>query len=449
MAVDVKIEAEFLASILQNTGLVEPDVLSFVEPGHFQADSYQWLTKKLQERSWQPIAFDLVDHMVQDEITDPETQYKYRSQIYALFQRELTFEHDASKIFRGHIAYATLNSELSDALQAYNRSGRVDYLIQQVRQGSLDAEQVLEGNKLDILDYAADYVERQERRRTLRDNPNLNPRVMTGINGVDRQLFIRAPMLVDFIAPFKRYKSIFLNAIGFSALLQGFNVLHVTFENTIDMTADRYDAMFSNLNYQRIKGLLLTQAEKDAMDQTFGWINNWSSRINIVKATAEETTVLEVEEETDRRGFSPDVEVWDYLNLIAPSKRPGRGEERREQKISVWDLKRHAEKKNRAIITASQANMEGVKAERIQLFHRGKSIDISQALDASIAIDQTEEEKAEGIIVLSPQFIRDGKITVPEIVLDSDISRMCVARELQKMWSTAVKVHPYDKRQSA
>jgi len=166
--------------------------------------------------------------------------------------------------------------------------------------------------------------------------------------------------------------------------------------------------------------------------------------LKIVKCIPNETTVTQVEEELEkfrnRDGFSPDVEIWDYLNIIAPSKRIS--EERLQQRQIVWDLKNHAEKWNVAVIEASQANMEGARAERLEMGHRGKSIDISQGINLCIAINQTDQERDDGIIVLSPMFSRERPIIQPEIVLDSDIPRMLVSRELLNLWKQAEMVNP-------
>ena len=208
---------------------------------------------------------------------------------------------------------------------------------------------------------------------------------------------------------------------------------------------DRYDSMFSELNYDRVSRMLITKEEKDALDRTFEWMKTWGNRLKVVKATAEVTKVSDIEEIVDRyaetENWVPDAGVWDYLNIIAPSKEYR--EERRAQKQIAWDLKRHAEKYNIPVFEGSQSNMEGATVERQGVQHRGKSVDISQALDLSIAIDQSPDEKDEGIIVLSPKFIRGGAITIPEVILDSDLPRMVISRELHRLWEHAVRINPF------
>lgn len=444
MQIDVKVEAEFLASILQEADVVEVDVLRSVEPEYFQVESYQWLVKILKERDWKPIAFDFLDQKLL-VLEGDETRLKYRNQLYALYVRQLTFAEDAADRFRAYVSFCVINSRVRGAFEGFARTDRIDFLLEEVEEGLGLAKNVIRSSSLRAVDYADTYEERQRLRQHRRDNPATNPRLLTGIMGLDQQFVIKAPMLVDFLAPFKRYKSIFLNALGYALLLQGHDVLHVTYENSIDLTMDRYDAMFSELNYDRISNLLITQEERDALDTTFAWMRQWKNRLKIVKGTAYETSVRDVEEEIerlhDREDFVADVEIWDYLNIIAPSKQIR--EERLQQRQIVWDLKVHAEKYGVAIIEASQSNLEGAQAERIGLGHRGLSTDISRGIDLCIAIDQTEKEKDEGIIVLSPQFIRGGSITIPEIVLDSDLPRMVVSRELHRLWQYAARINPY------
>jgi len=440
---DEQVESEFLATLLQKPDGFDRFFLNEIKPEFFQVDSYQWLIRVICDNDWKPFALGLLEQELLD-VKDEEKKERYKAQITNLFERTLTFSEEAVKKFKGYMAFCAINLSVSESFQAYTNTGRIDYLLQSVKEGAIHAEDLLNDSSLKILDYAERYDQRQETRRLERTNPTITPKILTGIRGIDSQFEIKAPMLVDFLAPFKRYKSVFLNAMGFSALLQGFNVLHVVFENTVELTEDRYDAMFAHINYDRVRTLALTQDEKYSMDYVFNWINGWQNRLKIVKCTPFDTTVAQVEEDLEkfrnRDGFSPDVEIWDYLNIIAPSKKIT--EERLQQRQIVWDLKNHAEKWNVAVIEASQTNMEGANAERLEMGHRGKSIDISQGINLCIAINQTEQERDDGIIVLSPMFSRERPIIQPEIVLDSDIPRMLVSRELLSLWDQAKIVNP-------
>ena len=290
------------------------------------------------------------------------------------------------------------------------------------------------------------YEERMLQRKSERDNPSVNPVIKTGIQGLDSQFRIKAPMVVDFLAPFKRYKSILLNSMGFVGVLQGFNVLHVVYENTVELTESRYDALFGNISYDRISNLAISSEEKSKFDYMFSQMKNWGSRLKILKCFPQVTTIADIEEEIEklkhREGFVPDVVIIDYLNIVKPSVMPR--EERLQQQKIVWDMKHLADFYNVPVFTASQAKMEANKVERMDMTHRGKSIDISQGINLSIAIDQTKEEREEGILVLSPLFSREGPITIPEVVCETDLSKMTICHSHHEMWEFAQRVHGYN-----
>ena len=439
MRITVKIESEFLASLLKKSVALDFSVLDYVDSGYFSVDSYKWLANKLKERKWAPLAFDVVDQLLLEDIKDDEKRNVFRNQIWELYVRELTYEDDAINKFKTFIAYSVIKSEIKSSFDGFDRSSRLDYMIEQLGKAVRDANDIIKTESLDHTDYASNYENRVQKRKIERDHPELNPVVRFGIDGLDSQFKIKGPMVVDFFAPFKRYKSIALNHMGFSALVQGFNVLHVVYENTIELTEDRYDTLFSQLSYDRVTSLALNQDEKDQMDRLFSWINLWTSRLKILKCIPKITTIDQVIEFIEklqiRENFKPDVIIVDYLNIVAPTIWDR--EERLRQGQVVWDLKKLADTYNCPVITASQAKMEAVKAERLNQSHRGKSIDISQGVNLSIALDQTDEERDEGLLVFSPMFSRESPITIPEVVVDTNLDKMQICREAKDLINLA------------
>lgn len=446
MKIDVRVEAEFLAAILQGTKEVARDVLIQVEPGYFSVDSYQWVVEQLQKRDWKTFPYEYVDQLLLDSIKDEEKRTLFRNQIYYLYTKELTFLEEAEKKFRTFIAWSLMKATTKNAFEGFNRASRIDYFLKDFQEGFTKANSLVTERQIDIVDYADHYETRMAQRLAERDNPAVNPVVLTGIPGIDEQFQIKAPMIVDFLAPFKRYKSIILNAMGFVSLLQGFNVLHVVYENTIELTENRYDALFGDINYNRISNLAISSGEKELMDWIFAQMKNWGSRLKILKCIPQQTTIAELEEEIDllkyREGFVPDVIVLDYLNIVKPSASM-HGEERLQQQKIVWDIKHMADSYNLPVFTASQAKMEANKVDRMDVTHRGKAIDISQGINLSIAIDQTKEEREEGILVLSPLFSRENDITIPEVVCETDLAKMTICHSHKSMWSIAQRVHGF------
>lgn len=437
-------ELEILASIQQGDNPLDDSVLAQVKPEYFQVSAYKWLVTQLQKRSWQHIPQGHLEQLLLT-VQDEAKRGQYTVQLNNLFSHKIEFKDDASKSFKEYLAFCTLNAALVGSSEGYKSSQRIDFFMRDLQTGIDSAAQIISGDKFKAVDYVGSFDDRFDQRKQERDNPAIAPRILTGIPGLDLQFNIRGPLIVNFLAPFKRYKSIFLNSLGFAALLQGFNVLHVTLENDKRLTNARYDTMFSLLTYDRIEGALLTQEELDKLRQLFAWMDTWENRLKVVKGTAYTTTSKDILSECERlhttEGFVPDVIIVDYMNVLAANVKER--EERHEQNKIVWDLKLVGERYNCPIITASQATREAADAERITQGQQGKSVGISQAVDLTIAINQTPQEKASGIIILSPMFSRIGPITIPEMVLESDLSRMLVSRTLPDLWQKALELNPY------
>lgn len=442
MQLSVSTEQEILSSIQQDKNLLEDSALSQIKPEYFQVDAYKWLVKRLQKRNWKPITPGYLDQLLLD-VRDEGKRGQYKLQLDNLYMHTLEFVNDAATSFKSYLAFCTLNSALVGSSEGYKNSQRIDYFIRDLQKGIDSAQQIISGDKFRAVDYVSDFKDRFEMRKQERDNPDIAPRVLTGISGLDLQFNIRGPIVVNFLAPFKRYKSIFLNSLGFAALLQGFNVLHVTLENDARLTNARYDAMFSLITYDRISSALITQDEIDKLRTLFEWMNTWENRLKVVKGTAYSTSAKDIIGELDRlhttQGFAPDIVIVDYMNILAANTKER--EERHEQNKIIWDLKVVGEKYNCPIVTASQATREAADADRVSQAQQGKSVGISQAVDLTIAINQTPQEKASGMIILSPMFSRAGPITIPEIVLDSDLSRMLVSRSLPDLWQKALELN--------
>jgi len=446
MQININTETEFLAAIIQGKSEISSDLLANVEPGHFSVESYQWVVKQLKGRSWTPIQYQFLDQLLDEAIKDEEKKALFKMQLYQVYARDLTFVEDSVAKFKTFISYSIVKATTKQAFDNFDRTGRVDYMLKDLGEAQRKASTVVGEGSYKHSDWASGYKGRQEKRLLERDNPAIRPVIKMGIKGLDTQFQIRAPMVINFLAPFKRYKSIVLNHASFVALLQGFNVAQIVYENTIELTEDRLDSLATGLSYDRLLSMALTPDEKKRAEDLFKWTSSWSSRLKILKCQPMVTTMLDVEEQLERwniqENFKPDVIVIDYYNIIAPIKKFG-GEERLEQGSIIWDIKNLADKLFVPVITASQSNTEGAVAERLEMDHQGKSIGISQGVDMTVAINQTKEEREEGLLVFSPLFMRGFPITIPEVVTDCDLNRMSICKDISELWQLAAKNFPY------
>lgn len=444
MILDVQVEAEFLASITQSN-FTDKDVLSLVEPGYFSVESYSWFVNILKKRNWEIVPLGFLDQLLIDNVREEDKRLVYRGQLEHLYVRDLTFVKDAAQKFKAFIAYNTVKASVKESFEGFERSGRVDYLLRTMEESVGKAKSIISDNKIQIVDYGNDWEERMARRKSERDNPSLRPIIKTGIDGLDQQFILRGPIILNLLAPFKRFKSVFLNSFGFAALLQNFNVAHIVYENTIELTTSRYDALFGQIDYNRITNLAISKEERAQLDVIFNSVKHWQARLKVIKGIPDQTSILEIVDEIDKlrtkEGWVPDVCILDYLNIVKSAK--NKKEERLEQRNIVWEVKNMAEKFNMPVFTASQAVREAATQERMTAVSQGLSTDISRGVDLSIAIQQSEEERQGGLIVLNPLFYRGGEISIPEIVCDADISKMLVCRSVLDLWGIAREVHGF------
>jgi len=64
----------------------------------------------------------------------------------------------------------------------------------------------------------------------------------------------------------------------------------------------------------------------------------------------------------------------------------------------------------------------------------GRSILIQQSITNLIAINQTDAEKWENTLILSPLFLRDGDIKQTDVMLTPDFDRMIIGLESDMLW---------------
>lgn len=438
-----ELESAFLA--LVSSGRIDARKLPFissVDPQLFSAELYKWLANKLKVDDWRPSPLYVLEEELSREFASADLE-KMRSALRIVYKKEVQDPIPVIDKFKEYLSFRIFSTGVKSSVERYGMTKNLGFSLDDAEYSLQEAKAILKGSELELSDFAGNFPSRERERKRRRDNPDLHPVLKMGIQGIDMQVRQSPGTVTGWMAPFKRYKSIMLCCTGYAALLQMFNVAHILFENSIELTESRYDAMVSDFNYDRMVHYLRTSEENTKLQGLFELINSWPNRLKIIKAIPNETTVADVERELDRlqaeEGFVADVTVWDYMNLIRPSKKSR--EERLEQTTVLWDLVKHAQNATRPKIcsTAYQSSAAGLNVSRIGQKHFGKSIGIQQALTSAIAINQTEEERRDGLIVLTPMFIRDGDILEKEVTLNADLSRMCVSREMDCLWREVEK----------
>lgn len=128
--------------------------------------------------------------------------------------------------------------------------------------------------------------------------------------------------------------------------------------------------------------------------------------------TANSTTTVEDLDgmlgEAAKEGWSPDVVVVDYADILAP-ERSAKGQDFRHQTNETWKaLRRLSQKWHCLVVTATQSDADSY--ERKVLTKKNFSEDKRKLAHVTgmVGINQTEEEKQKGLFRLNWVLLREG-----------------------------------------
>lgn len=449
---NLDMESEFVRACLQKPGFAQR-VLQRVPSDIFTNDQHSWIVEQIRNLMYKNrgklarVPIEVLKHQAYSAFSqDQDKRDLMVRAIDTLYSKPVEYEAYAEGAIREYASYQTLTAGVRQALDSRFAKPTVGKVLEAIDEAKRKAQAIV--TDVQTYDYVGNWREREQARAFKSEIPANNIRVKFGIPKMDEQVYLTPGTVHGFIAPFKRYKSIILNHMGIAAFLQSLNVLHVTLENSVELTSDRYDANIARIDFRKLIEQARTPEEAEHIERIFSRMEKWPQRVKIIAAPANDTTIENIQAEIDHlelnEGFCPEVVVLDYGNLFKASVSASDGQERKDQTQIVWDMQEMAKRRRtqRILITAFQSNMAGVKAERLQSDQIGKSIGIAQALEGAIAIDQNPQEKELGIVTLSPLFLRYGAVIHDHVTLGSDFSKMSIDRDAHTaLWN---EVHEWE-----
>lgn len=270
----------------------------------------------------------------------------------------------------------------------------------------------------DIGDLGVDYFETaEERMENYKQGIEGVRKVPTGMSGLDKVLRggLGDGELGVVIAPPSRGKSFSLINIGAGAILQGYNVVHYTLEMPEAQVAKRYD----NRLLQKDIGYLKENSNK-ALQALVNMQKFVKGQLVIKKYRTNEATVNTIRSHLTRlhmeKGFKPDVIIVDYADLVQP--RRTYSDKRFELESVYLDLRDLAGEYNCPVWTASQTNRGGLDKKVITIGDLAEAFNKANIADFMVALCQTTDEKADGVMRFHISKYRDGESS---ITLDGDI----------------------------
>lgn len=223
-----------------------------------------------------------------------------------------------------------------------------------------------------------------------------------------------------FMAPPKRGKSWFLVSVGKANIHAGYNVLHVTLENSEELTAQRYIQALYAMTVRDTQALNITMFDRDGSGQFTGYHEEGVNPRMLEAATRDMVsgrmrtlqrrgklyiksfptgtlTTGQLDAYMDwmaqQHGFVPDVLLVDYPDLMSVDSR-----NRRLDLGRVFvELRGQAVIRNHALVTVTQGNRDSVDAKVVKQTHVAEDFSKIATADVIITYNQTEGEKQRGL----------------------------------------------------
>lgn len=272
-------------------------------------------------------------------------------------------------------------------------AAKVDEAINSLKEGIVKLEltgrdDIREG----YIDATAD--DRFERYTDIKTNPDKYKGIHIGWPTFDSVTNgVRGGQLMVLIAAVKEGKSTALLNIAHNAHIAGHNILYVSVEMPKEQIERRYDARASGLSYSKIRDGKLNPMEEAIYKQCLQTQKNRSSKFYVIDSHDCSTTLLRSKLRTFPHKF--DLIVLDYLTLITPSTR-GRDQWETIGKTTE-EVRAIARELNIPIITAAQANREGIKESKYKygVENIGLSHLISAHADTLLSLRLTDRDELE------------------------------------------------------
>ena len=240
-------------------------------------------------------------------------------------------------------------------------------------------------------DYASEITQRTEiRKARLKGDISYNS-VTTGYKEFDATLFRRGwgkAELSLYMAPSKAGKSIALIDHALRAVERGHNTLFISLEVATEIQNDRMDSNISGVKMDDLYTYI------DKVDER---VNKWAKRAANLKMHEYPTGTFRVSDlrrlikKYQAQGIVFDLVVVDYADIMLSESVSTEGIDKSKQVLI--DLRALAQTENVAILSATQTNRDGAKAEVIEAIHVAEDYNKIRIADLVISINANESER--------------------------------------------------------
>lgn len=195
--------------------------------------------------------------------------------------------------------------------------------------------------------------------------------------------------LTSYMGPAKVGKSFSLMNAGVNAALAGQNVLHVSLENSVRITADRIDSYISGI---KTKELMTNIAAVEAAVKSATGKAGAYKLHQFPASSFKPKDLRRLMESYRAKGVMFDLVVIDYADIMAPDQRT-RDNPIEDSKSVYLGIRDVAVEYDCAVVTATQTNREGAKAHVATAVHVAEDYNRVRICDLVISINRDDDER--------------------------------------------------------
>lgn len=218
-----------------------------------------------------------------------------------------------------------------------------------------------------------------------------------------------SPQIIVFMAPPKGFKTGVLVNIAVHFMRQGRKVFYADFENGED---DIINRIYSNMLQKGYEDMIQPDTATQ-LKEILKFYNIRGGDVFVESFEMHKGTPSQVDgsiEKLSRKGWEPDVIIWDYLDIGQPTDIQDRKKDKRFQIQAMYGEVKNINKKRQCVsITVSQTNRMGAsKKDYFTPDDIGEDYGKVANADAIIGIIQSPKERQLGIGRLQPIIQRKG-----------------------------------------
>ena len=365
-----------------------------------------------------------------EDISDEQKELYTKYVLKILDMEQPNFDYVLSRInvFIKHREYENAAIEFADLITG-NDYEQAQNLMYDALKSGIEQEEI--GQYL-----AKDLTERIEARVKRKENEE-DYVMKTGITALDHYVGgYKRGQLVCFLAPPKGMKSWSLVHVGTQAFLSGLKVVHISHENSMEETVDRYDMCITKScnkfvgdtdstyrlvkmnddhfieSIEEVEVALPTILDATSLQAAFMALDRRKpcGEIIVKKYPMGQCTPAETERYLNYletfENFIPDLIIIDYLDIMKPDKSR---EQVRHQLNDLWVwAKGLADSRNCLLVTASQTNRGAIRKPIVTMADFAEDIRKAANIDLGIAICQTTSDVKMGFARLVVIANRNG-----------------------------------------